>query len=324
MRSRAFRHLSRNVRPRDRCNNTFVAPVDGAGPCSVPATRGARLPAMAEVLTDIADGVAVVTLDAPDRRNALDARRWSTRSPPPLDAVEADPTRRGASWSPAPPRRSAPAPTCRTSAPASARACCASTRGSCASAARRCPASPRSTARPWAPGSTSPSSATSSSPARRPASTPGSCSSASTRAAATPGCCSAASARRPPRPWCCSAAILDGRRGRGRRAGLGVRARRRAARHRPRDGRRRGGRAPRAGRAHPGDDGRRAARIDDHGAAVERELDPQVWSINQPAFQEKLAALQRRISSEAARAARPPQRPVTDQCQGSLGRLCRP
>ena len=37
--------------------------------------------------------------------------------------------------------------------------------------------------------------------------------------------------------------------------------------------------------------------IDDHGAAVERELDPQVWSINQPAFQEKLAAMQRRISS---------------------------
>jgi enoyl-CoA hydratase len=37
--------------------------------------------------------------------------------------------------------------------------------------------------------------------------------------------------------------------------------------------------------------------IDDHDAAVERELDPQVWSINQPAFQEKLAATQRRISS---------------------------
>jgi enoyl-CoA hydratase len=37
--------------------------------------------------------------------------------------------------------------------------------------------------------------------------------------------------------------------------------------------------------------------IDDHDAAVERELDPQLWSINQPAFQERLAALQRRISS---------------------------
>jgi hypothetical protein len=37
--------------------------------------------------------------------------------------------------------------------------------------------------------------------------------------------------------------------------------------------------------------------IDDHAEAVERELGPQVWSINQPAFQEKLAALQRRIRS---------------------------
>ena len=37
--------------------------------------------------------------------------------------------------------------------------------------------------------------------------------------------------------------------------------------------------------------------IDDHDAAVERELEPQVWSINQPAFQEKLAAMRRRISS---------------------------
>lgn len=36
--------------------------------------------------------------------------------------------------------------------------------------------------------------------------------------------------------------------------------------------------------------------IPDHGAAVERELDTQVWSINQPAFQERLAALQRKIT----------------------------
>lgn len=38
--------------------------------------------------------------------------------------------------------------------------------------------------------------------------------------------------------------------------------------------------------------------IGDHAGAVERELEPQVWSINQPTFQEKLAALQRRISSK--------------------------
>ncbi len=40
------------------------------------------------------------------------------------------------------------------------------------------------------------------------------------------------------------------------------------------------------------------ADISDHAAAVERELDPQVWSLNQPAFKERLAALQKRISSK--------------------------
>lgn len=39
------------------------------------------------------------------------------------------------------------------------------------------------------------------------------------------------------------------------------------------------------------------ADIDAHADAVERELEPQVWSINQPAFAERLAALQRRITS---------------------------
>jgi enoyl-CoA hydratase len=38
------------------------------------------------------------------------------------------------------------------------------------------------------------------------------------------------------------------------------------------------------------------AAIDDHSEAVERELDPQVWSINQPEFAERLAALQARIT----------------------------
>jgi enoyl-CoA hydratase len=37
------------------------------------------------------------------------------------------------------------------------------------------------------------------------------------------------------------------------------------------------------------------AAVADHGAAVERELDTQIWSINQPAFQERLAALQKKI-----------------------------
>lgn len=39
------------------------------------------------------------------------------------------------------------------------------------------------------------------------------------------------------------------------------------------------------------------ATVDDHGAAVDRELEPQVWSLEQPAFKERVAALQARITS---------------------------
>jgi enoyl-CoA hydratase len=38
------------------------------------------------------------------------------------------------------------------------------------------------------------------------------------------------------------------------------------------------------------------ATIDDHDAAVERELEPQLWSLTQPDFHERLAALQARIT----------------------------
>jgi enoyl-CoA hydratase len=38
------------------------------------------------------------------------------------------------------------------------------------------------------------------------------------------------------------------------------------------------------------------ADIDDHDAAVDRELEPQLWSISQPDFRERLAALQAKIS----------------------------
>jgi len=40
------------------------------------------------------------------------------------------------------------------------------------------------------------------------------------------------------------------------------------------------------------------AGIATHAEAVQRELDPQVWSLNQPAFQERLAALQAKITSK--------------------------
>ena len=39
------------------------------------------------------------------------------------------------------------------------------------------------------------------------------------------------------------------------------------------------------------------APIDDHAAAVDRELEPQVWSLEQPAFKERVAALQAKITT---------------------------
>jgi enoyl-CoA hydratase len=40
------------------------------------------------------------------------------------------------------------------------------------------------------------------------------------------------------------------------------------------------------------------ALLDDHGAAVDRELEPQVWSLEQPAFKERVAALQAKIAKK--------------------------
>jgi enoyl-CoA hydratase len=39
------------------------------------------------------------------------------------------------------------------------------------------------------------------------------------------------------------------------------------------------------------------ATIDNHDAAVDRELEPQLWSVAQPAFRERLAAMQAKIKS---------------------------
>ncbi len=39
------------------------------------------------------------------------------------------------------------------------------------------------------------------------------------------------------------------------------------------------------------------ATIEDHAAAVDRELEPQVWSLEQPAFKERVAALQAKITT---------------------------
>src|SRR5690606_14575010 len=69
---------SPNVTKRD-------APVTGARP----ARRGARLRRMAEVLTETTDGVAVVTLNAPERRNSL-TLPMVDEIVAALDAVEGD------------------------------------------------------------------------------------------------------------------------------------------------------------------------------------------------------------------------------------------
>jgi enoyl-CoA hydratase len=47
------------------------------------------------------------------------------------------------------------------------------------------------------------------------------------------------------------------------------------------------------------------ASVDEHDDAVEIELDPQVWSLDQPAFAERLAALQQKISATGAGTPRP-------------------
>jgi enoyl-CoA hydratase len=43
---------------------------------------------------------------------------------------------------------------------------------------------------------------------------------------------------------------------------------------------------------------RDVAALDDHAAAVDRELVPQVWSLEQPAFKERVAALQAKITKQ--------------------------
>ena len=42
------------------------------------------------------------------------------------------------------------------------------------------------------------------------------------------------------------------------------------------------------------------ADVDTHPEAVERELEPQLWSTRQPWFAERLAALQNRISGRSS------------------------
>ena len=56
--------------------------------------------------------------------------------------------------------------------------------------------------------------------------------------------------------------------------------------------------APRALVAHLKATLRSMESVTDHGEAVERELDPQIWSVEQEAFRERLSALKRRIGEK--------------------------
>ena len=92
--------------------------------------------------------------------------------------------------------------------------------------------------------------------------------------------------------------VLDGAGGRARRARVSLRRRRRAARRGAGDGRQRPRRAARAGDRARSRRSRPWPTSTDHPAAVERELEPQLWSTRQPWFAERLAALQAKISTK--------------------------
>ena len=111
-----------------------------------------RLPAMAELRSEVKDRVALVTLDAPARRNALTLELVDEIEAG-FDAIESNPDVGAVVVTGAPPAFCAGADLSHLGS-SQRRAWHASTRGSCASGARRCPPSPPSTGPPWAPAST--------------------------------------------------------------------------------------------------------------------------------------------------------------------------
>ena len=164
---------------------------------------------MPELHVEIDGHVATVTLDDPDRRNALNASIWSTRSSPPSTpsrpttrrrggrhrrgpafCAGADLSHLGSSRARRPARHLRGLPARRPVAAAHHR------RGQRRRRRRRHEPGPRLRR----------------APGRRvgPVRHRGSCSSASTPAAATPGCCSGSSARRPPRAMVLFGEVLDG------------------------------------------------------------------------------------------------------------------
>jgi len=105
---------------------------------------------MSIVSSSIADGVATVTLNDPDRRNSLNAEMVAALVDV-FDAIEHDDEVRAVVLTGAP-RRSVPVPTSATWRRPTAIRCAASTRDSCASHAARCRRSLPSTAPQSVPG----------------------------------------------------------------------------------------------------------------------------------------------------------------------------
>ena len=252
---------------------------------------------MTLVHVDIADGVATLTLDDPERRNAL-TLPMVDEIVAAMDEIEADENVGAIVVTGAPPR-SARAPTSATSAaratvPGFAR----STKGSCASLAHRCPRSRRSTGRRSAPGMNMALGCDLRIAAKR--------AKFDTRfiqIGLHPGGGHTWMLRRIVGPQVAAAAVLFGEVLDGEaaeRVGLAYKcvdddalaetAHTIAAR--AADG-------PRELVIKVKETLAAMATIDSHDEAVSRELAPQVWSTQKPWFRERLAALQAKISSKS-------------------------
>ena len=116
------------------------------------------------------------------------------------------------------------------------------------------------------------------------------------RRRATPGCCSGPSAPRRRPPWSCSARCSAAPRP-SASVWCGAASTTSCCSTRPRELAARAAAAPRELLLRTKATLADVARLDDHDAAVDRELETQVWSMDQPDFAERLAALQRRITS---------------------------
>ncbi len=246
------------------------------------------------VLMDIDDHVALITVNDPERRNAVTAE-ISAGLRAAVERGRAEPDVHALIVTGAGKAFCAGADLSRSRRGDRGRPARRSTTASSRSPTARCPRSRPSTARRSVPGSISRWPPTSGSPARRQCSTRASRSSASIPAAVRHGCCSAPSACRRPGRRCCSGCASTPRPQcdtgwrsrsptiRSPRPGTGRRARRRTARRRARhQGLHAGHRQPRHDRHRPAPHRRR------HRAETASRVDLS------PEFAQRLAAAKRK------------------------------